>query len=438
MTPARTGPTSRTEASTARRQVSGALILSVTMLAVAAANYLLNLLLARFLSPAEFGDANLAVNLVLAAAAAAGMFQLLSARSGAVDDPAGIDSRRRLMRWAWSTGGAAGIGLAAGSTALAHLFNTSTPVLFVVIGLGLPVYFAQAVLRGALQGELRMGRLAMTYGVEAATRVGITLVLLALGYGVAGAAVAISLSFVASAIAARHRAKSTVSGKDGRLGVPETKKSDLATVSLAAAILLVGQVVIANGDVILAKALMDPQAAGAYAGAAVIGRGLYFLSWAVVHSTFPVVANTKCPKARRKALNRALVMVASTCGVGIAGLALLGKRIIPLLLGDAYDNVADVLVPYAIATALFALANLVASLDLAMGRWRGPGALFAGAGLQTLLLVAFGDTPMSMAVTQVIAMAVSVALVGLVHFCDNRRDLRNAGQTETTDDNGDR
>ena len=81
--------------SLARRQVSGAVILTATMLGVSAANYLLNLVLARFLSPAEFGDANLAVNLVLAAAAGAATLQLLSARNGATGDPAAVESRRQ-------------------------------------------------------------------------------------------------------------------------------------------------------------------------------------------------------------------------------------------------------------------------------------------------------------------------------------------------------
>jgi len=288
----------RAEGSAARQQLSGALILTVTMLGVSAANYLLNLLLARFLSPAEFGDANLAVNLVLAAAAAAAMFQLLSARSGAIDDPEGIESRRRLMRWAWGVGGVIGIGLVLGSSTLTHTFSTSTPLLFVVIGIGLPIYLAQAVMRGALQGDLRLGRLAVSYAVEAATRVGIALVMLALGFGVIGAAVAISLSFVASAIAARHRVVTATPGKHAGPGATETEEGGLAAVSVAATVLLVGQVVIANGDVVLAKAVMAPEAAGAYAAAAVIGRGLYFLSWAVVHSTFPIVARAKGAQER--------------------------------------------------------------------------------------------------------------------------------------------
>ncbi|WP_099023236.1 oligosaccharide flippase family protein [Mycolicibacterium palauense] len=422
----------------ARRQLSGALILSVTMLGVSAANYLLNLLLARFLTPVEFGDANLAVNMVLAAAAAAATLQLLSARTGAIDDPAGIEARRRLMRWAWGVGGAIGIGLVLGSSSLAHTFNTSTPVLFAVIGLGLPVYLAQAVLRGALQGDLRLGRLAVTYGVEAAARVGIALIMLALGLGVIGAAVAISLSFVASALAARHRSATTAADAQPTPSPTAAKPPGLAAVSVAATILLVGQVVIANGDVILAKAVMDPQAAGTYAGAAVIGRGLYFLSWAVVHSTFPVVARAESTEERRRALIRALAMVVTTCVAGVAGLALLGGRLAPLLLGHGYGEAAEVLVPYAVATALFAVANLVASLDLAIGRRLAPSALLLGAVLQTLLLLTFGTTPMSMVVAQVVAMAATAVLVGAAHLCDNRTDRRISRPAESADEHGDR
>lgn len=428
--PAQSGPQVRPQASTARQQFSGALILTVTMLGVSAANYLLNLLLARFLSPAEFGDANLAVNLVLAAAAAAAMLQLLSARSGALDDPNGIETRRRLMRWAWGIGGALGIGLVMGSATLADTFNTSTPVLFVVIGIGLPVYLAQAVMRGALQGDLRLGRLAVSYAMEAATRVGIALVMLALGFGVIGAAIAISLSFVASAIVARHRVAS--GGVGERAAGRATEEPGLAAVSVAATVLLVGQVVIANGDVVLAKAVMAPEAAGAYAAAAVIGRGLYFLSWAVVHSTFPVFARATGPEERRRAMTRALAMVMSTCVVGIAGLALVGEWLAPLLLGGGYEAAAELLVPYAIATALFAVANLVASLDLAIGRWRAPSALLLGAALQTLLLLTFGATPMSMVMAQVVAMGCTTMLVGVAHLCDNRSDLRSSQPTQTS------
>ncbi|MBX7455859.1 oligosaccharide flippase family protein [Mycolicibacterium sp. 3033] len=417
----------------ARRHLSGALVLTATMLAVSGSNYLLNLVLARFLSPADFGDANLAINLVLIAAAAAATLQLLSARSGAIDDPAAVATRRRLTRWAWIVGGIAGAGLTLGSADLAGTFSASTPLVFVLIGIGLPIYLAQAVLRGALQGDLRLGRLAVSYAVEAAVRVVISLGALALGYGVTGAAAAISLSFVASALIAKHRIAAPV---DDRRAV--AAPSGLAALSLSATALLVGQVVIANGDVVLAKAVMAPETAGTYAAAAVIGRGLFFLSWAVVHSTFPIVARAENVADRRRATVRALAMVMTMCAAGVIGLAALGDRIAPLLLGDAFADAADILVPYAIATTLFAVANLAASLDLAAGRWRAPGALLIGAGLQTLLLIAFGSTPMSMTLAQVVAMALTALLVGAAHLCDNRMDRRRSQSTKTPYEHGDR
>jgi O-antigen/teichoic acid export membrane protein len=407
-----------------RRQLNGALILSVTMLGVSAGNYLLNVLLARFLSPAEFGDANVAVNLDLIAAAAAATLQLLSARSGPINHPAGIATRRKLMLWAWGVGAAIGIGLVVGSSLLAQTFKTSTPLLFVVIGVGLPIYLAQAVLRGALQGTQRLGRLAVSYAAEAATRVGLAVAMLALGFGVLGAAVAISLSFVASAIVARHHAAGDGAGKHSAASADVAERGDLAAVSIAATVLLVGQVIIANGDVILAKAVMAPEAAGTYAAAAVIGRGLYFLSWSVVHSTFPLIAQAGSALERRQAILRALAMVVATSVVGVGGLALLGEQLAPVLFGDDYRAATALLVPYAVATALFAVANLIATLDLAVGRWRAPSALLLGAALQTLFLVAWGATPIAMATAQVVAMALTVVLVGVAHLADNRSELR--------------
>ena len=405
--------------------VVAALFLTLTMLGVSAANYLLNLALARFLPPAQFGDANLAVNLVLVTAAVAATLQLLSARAGALAGPSQFDTRRTLRRWAWGVGGFVGAAMTLCSSPLAHIFNTSTPLVFVVIGVGLPVYLAQAVMRGALQGDLRMGRLAVSYAAEAATRVGLALVMLALGFGVVGAAIAISLSFVASAFVARHH----VVGAPGVAPAGATAAGPKAVgpgVSVAATTLLIGQVVIANGDVILAKAVMTPEAAGTYAAAAVIGRGLYFLSWAVVHSTFPVVARAKSPAERRRASLRALRMVGITCVAGVAGLALLDEQLVPLLLGDGYGRAAELLVPYAVATTLFAMANLVATLDLAVGRWLSPSALLLGAALQSLLLVVFGGTPMSMVIAQVAAMGATVVLVAAAHLCDNRCELRSS------------
>lgn len=409
-----------------RSQLGGTAILTVTMLGVSAGNYLLNLALAQMLPPAEFGDANLAVNLVLIAAAVAATLQLVTARSVAADPARSVEVGRKLSRAAWAIGLTVGAALALVCVPLAELLGTSEPVMFVIIGAGLPVYFAQAVRRGRLQGETRIGRLAVSYAIETATRLVIAVAAVAAGYGVIGAAVAISLSFVASALVA-GRGRTLAPGAGAEVASrSEPSNVSLSAVSMAASVLLVAQVLIANGDVLLAKAKLSPTEAGGYAAAAVIGRAIFFLSWAIVHATFPHVARAGLsPDERRQIVRRALGLVCALSVLGVAGLAVLGERTAEILLGSQYADSAQLLVGYSIATSCFALGNLLASVDLAAGRLAGPVALLTGAALQCALLLTMGSTPPMMVRAQVIAMVVTLALCALAHVWSERLDHRS-------------
>jgi len=416
------GPTQNPSAS--RSQLKGTAVLSLTMLGVSAGNYLLNLATAHLLEPAEFGDANLAINLVLAAAAIAATLQLVTARAVA----AGGADPRRLTGLAWALGGFVGASLAAGAWWLQGALSTSTPWLFVLVGAGLPVYFAQAVSRGALQGRLRIGRLAASYAAEAGVRIVVALGLLALGAGVTGVAAAIAVSFVASAFVARGPSADEPAD-DG------TAPTDLRSVTAMATVLLVGQVVIANGDVVMAKWLLDPDAAGGYAAAALIGRSLFFLSWSVVHATFPVIAGAPLASIRRAATRRALVLVITACSIGVGALTVFGSTLAPVLLGDSSQGALDLLVPYAIATSLFAVANLLASVGLAAGRRGAPSMLALGAVLQTLLLLTAGNAAIDLVWAQVVAMAITLALVAAAHLAAEHRASDVAQPTVLVDGN---
>lgn len=389
------------------------------MLGVSAGNYLLNLATARWLEPAEFGDANLAINLVLASAAIAATLQLVTARSVA----SGHGDTRSFTAWAWAIGIALGAVLTAGAWSLQNVLSTSTPWMFVIVGVGLPVYFVQAVSRGKLQGELRLGRLAASYGAEAALRIVVALGLLSAGAGVVGVAIAISVSFVGSAVVAR----SGTPRVDLDAGSPEHLRSVTAT----ATALLVGQVVIANGDVVLAKWLLAPDDAGAYAAAALIGRALFFLSWPVVHAAFPIVAKATCAAERRAATRRALIPVIAGCSLGVASLAAFGDGLAPVLLGDSAGGAIDLLVLYATATSLFAVANVLASVGLASARRGAPSMLAAGALLQTALLVAAGDEPIDLVRAQAVAMLLTLIAVVIAHALGERSPRRCSAPVQT-------
>jgi len=393
-----------------RTVLTGTAVLSTTMLLVSAVNYLLNFALARLLDPAEFGDATLAITLVLSAAVVAATLQLVASKSIAADPESIEGVRRTLVRLALIAGGIALVGLGGGAWLIADALSVSSPWMLVIIALGLPVYFVQAVHRGALQGQLRFGRLALTYGVEAAVRVLVVLGLVVAGLGVVGASVGILLSFVASAVIARAR----VHGHAPR-PAPIPWATLQATVVIAIT-LLIGQTLMNNADLVIAKAVLDAPTAGIYAAAAVLGRSVFFVSWSVVHVVFPVIASVSSTATQRvRAALTAVGIIVAVGGVAVGVAALAGDELMRIIFGSEYAAAAELLVPYLIATSLFALANLLAAVDLARGRFAGPLVMAIGATLQTVALVLWASTPQSLVLLQIAGTAATlVALVAVV------------------------
>lgn len=379
--------------------------LASAMLVASAANYLLNLFLARWMSPDEFGDANLMVTLMLATSAAAVALQLLTARGISAADPAAAIAARRMgLRRAWMIGGAIGVVAALGATTLRDVTSSTSALPFVILGIGIPLYLAQAVERGVLQGSLRFKRLALTFLVEAAIRLGATLGAVALGLGVVGATAGLSMSFAASWLAARpHR-----SGVIGTAAVESvTEESGAARrAASATSILLVAQIIINNGDVVLAKVLFEAEAAGIYAVVALIGRGVFFLSWSIVMAAFPMAARN----GGREVIRRAVVAVAGVSAVSTISVAILMPHATDIVFGSEYSSASGEFGRYAIATSMFAVANVIATLELASGRGRAGAVVLAGAFAQTAALT-LASTPQAMVDIQIVSMSVVAAAV---------------------------
>ncbi|MGT2425493.1 oligosaccharide flippase family protein [Amnibacterium kyonggiense] len=232
-------------------------------------NYLLNLLLAARLDPATFGDAALVVNLVVVAGVAAATLQLatstLIARRGRPDASAVVAA---LVRVAVLVGGVLALLIAAFSGPLAAALHVVSPVVFVVLAATLPVFLVQAVHRGALQGRQRSGRLALSYGVEAAVRLVSCLLLVQAGAGAVGVAAAVAVSMVASSCVAR-----TPSERGSSSAGEAPSWAEIRSTAGNALLLLLAQVLLLNTDVLLAKAWFPPSVAGTYAVAALLGRG---------------------------------------------------------------------------------------------------------------------------------------------------------------------
>jgi O-antigen/teichoic acid export membrane protein len=370
-------------------------------------NYAFNLILGRWLGPIAFSDLSLIVTIVLMSGFITAAFQLTSAKFAAVysaenDEERLAASRRWLQRGALVCGAVILLVFVAGAQFWQDFFHTESAIPFVILGIALPIYLVQGVDRGALQGQLGFRRLAGSYQAEMWTRLLASLVLVGLGLSVNGAVLAIGLSFVATWFIARR--VGSWAKKAGKLSGKEKK----AVASFAGPVILVfaGQILISNSDIIIVKRYFSPEAAGQYAAVALIGRIVFFATWSMVTALFPIVAQKQQRgESHRHLLGISLGVVAIVSAVIIVFTIFAPELIINTLFGKAYVSVAPMLWLYALATALYALANVVVNYRLSAGN--GKGTWFAlSAGLaQVALLLIFHESIEQVIVIQIVLMA---------------------------------
>jgi O-antigen/teichoic acid export membrane protein len=170
-------------------------------------------------------------------------------------------------------------------------------------------------------------------------------------------------------------------------------------------------ILINNSDVLIVKHFFDGATAGQYAALALIGRIVFFATWSVVITMFPLVAQKhQRQEPHRQLLWTGLGMVLGVSAAIVTAAFILPDTIVQILFGAEYLMVAPLLWLYAVATALFALANVLINYRLALGDRRGTVfALVAGI-LQVVALLLFHATLFQIVIIQ-------IGLMGALLLC---------------------
>ncbi|MFJ4037522.1 oligosaccharide flippase family protein [Microbacterium sp. NPDC090007] len=388
-----------------RRLVAGGSLLAGAMLLANVGNYALNLYLGRVLTPAEFSDANLMVTLLFTLTSVALCLQMVAARFVAHVDAAGYPGDadglvRRLYRLALWAGIGLAVVLAAGAPLWSELFRTASPWPFVVLGAGVPFWLVQAVGRGALQARLAFPALATSFVVEMVTRVGLGVALVSAGFGVIGATVALSVSFVVTCAVV-----SAVARPRGHAAAGTIDPREVRAYAGMVSILLVGQILANNSDILISKAVFPPAEAGVYAAVALVGRAVFFLAWSVATVVFPVAVRRHATGDDASPILRNGAVIVTAIGLACAGGAFLwGGPVLAVVLGPAYAGLSVPLAGYALTTTLFAIGNLVASYHLSRSDTRPSRILLVAAAVQVVFLVVWHSDIASLILAQGAAM----------------------------------
>jgi len=392
--------------------LSGSFIMLVAMMLVNVFNFAYNMVMARMLGPAAFGNINAAVTLLLLASCISLAFQLVCAKFVARNQTASGKAAvvHNLLSKAWIASLALGAGLFVAQKPVATYLNVPSSWIIGILALGIAAYAPLGVKRGAMQGVCAFPRLGINFVLEALTRFFVGAGLVIAGNGVLGAVGAISASVIVACFVPPIPVELR-----GQAGIAEPPSFAEA---LQAIVFFVGQVIINNVDILLVKHFFPSDPAGVYAAISQIGRLLYFAAWfGVVNVMFPVAAaaNPGPSKASRKSHGIALplLLVSGLSIVFIAIAALFPHLIMGVIFGSRFIEIGWLLSLYAAATGLYSLSVVFIAYEMsrriANTGWLQlifSGALVLGIGL-------FHNTLREVIMVRIVLMAAMLVLVAV-------------------------
>ena len=389
-------------------------------------NYLYNLIVGRMLGPSGFADASLLVTMLLVLSFLAMTFQLTAAKFSAEMDGEESQLLVSLMsRYGLVVGAVISLCMVLFSNQLQLFFQSQSAWMYIIFALCVPLYFLMSVGRGHVQGIRNFRQLSISYQAEMLIRLCGTVALLRLLD--VDPAISISLGILASValgyLPIRNKRVMPISSA-GRI----TKT--LLVFATYTLVYELSQVLINNTDILLVKHYFAAEEAGLYAALAMIGRVVFFIAWMFAMILLPhVVAAEKAGKDSRSLLWK-YVGYTAILGAIITGVSyILPELIVHILFGTAYVEIASLLWLYALATSLFAVANMFAYYFLSRSVYGPIYLTFIVGLLQIFGLVAFHDTLLQVVLLQLVLMGILlIAQVGhYVHFSriESRIDRTN-------------
>jgi O-antigen/teichoic acid export membrane protein len=246
--------------------------------------------------------------------------------------------------------------------------KTENLLLFFPIALTLFLWSLTGILRGLLTSIESFGLLSYAAGIELFVRALCGVVLVLLGFQVFGALMgsAVGALSVFILLAGKRKHINEVYNMRKQKGSSEESFSTITT--------KVFFIAIPTGfflelDLLLAKRFFDPEEAGIYAAAALIGKGLLMFSTVASAVVYPKLVEERFS---RKGLFTFLWGVGITLCLFASGylfLKLFGEPFVGILFGDKYADVAGLAPLYSLSVIPLALHLQVTNYKGAIGGW---------------------------------------------------------------------
>jgi O-antigen/teichoic acid export membrane protein len=318
-----------------------------------ALGYLLTVIAARVLGPAEFGAFGALLALVIADSVAALAVQATTARATAKGQAVAP-----VVRAGLAIALVVGVVLGLLSPLLREFLQLSSVVPALAVAVGIAALTATAPALGIVQGAERFSVLAVLVAGQAVLRVAGGLAGMAIEPTAAGALVGIAGGLVVAGVGCWLIARPPLWPTQLRTLGPSVRST------IASGGMLLGFVLLTNADVFLARHVLPAQQSGLYAAGAVFAKIAFWLPQFVPLVAFPALTD---PERRRGAVRLGLFAVVG-CGTAlVAGVAILSGPAVAVVAGDQYAALSPWAAWFTALGALLAVAQLLVYAHLASG-----------------------------------------------------------------------
>ncbi|CAM1333077.1 sugar isomerase [Tenacibaculum aestuariivivum] len=350
-------------------KISPEQLFMISVLVVNGGNYLYNLTLGRILGPAKFADAAIMITFLLVLSFIAMTFQLVTAKFSVLfEDVVFKKFISKVYKNAIIVGVVLGVVIIIFSSELQVFFKTTSATMFIVFGIGVPIYFLMSINRGVFQGKKQLKKLSITYQLEMISRLLITFALLYFFNIESSILIALGIlcSFIFGLIPFEFKNISF----SKIVSLEKYESTMVRNFFIITAFYELTQIIINNSDILLVKHYFESYDAGLYASLALIGRVVYFIAWMFVMLLLPTVVQLKKegkPTAPILLKYVGYIFIIATSIVTLC--YFFPEQIITILFGNEYMAIKPLLWKYAIATGVFAISNIFAYYYLSLDKY---------------------------------------------------------------------
>lgn len=408
-----------------KRQITAEQIFMFTMFVVNAGNYAYNLILGRFLGPKAFADAAILITFLLVLSFVGMTFQIVTTKySVLLEGHLKNKFIKTISKISIAIGVFIGLLFIIFSKNLQTLLHTETQTVFHLFGIGIPLYFLMSVNRGIYQGENNLNQLSVTYVTEMFARLFIT-ILLFLFASQLPTTILVATGIALSFIFGLFPFQKSIFKKPTTENALQLDSKPIVTFFALTAFYELTQIVINNSDVILVKHFFDNQQAGFYASLALIGRVVYFVTWIFVMLLLPKVIQLKKEgKDTQPILLKYVSIIALFSAFIVLVTYIMPETVVYLMFGDDYLSIAPLLWKYALATAIFAVANVFSYYFLSISNYI-PVIISALLGFTQIILIVFFHESLEQVVhMQIVAMCILLVFQLVYFFYQNNKSNR--------------